>query len=229
VQGTPGHLVEIAGYAGANLSGPGYSTADDGSARQAGAGVSRPFRRECGVEQRADPPGVDLLGVIVVGHAFKCCADADSDDDDTVVGQQDVSWVEYKVVHVLGRCCGERVGDGRDDIPGLFGVKRRNRELLAEGGAGQPPSDDEDASVVLGRVDDAEQPRVLHSRRPLRGAPDGFAVWVPGVEEEHPNLAVENDVTAAPECAAASSCHLGVEVIAASETFHCHESTASGV
>ena len=30
--------------------------------------------------------------------------DADSDDDDAVVGQQDVSWVEDEVVHALGRC-----------------------------------------------------------------------------------------------------------------------------
>ena len=57
------------------------------------------------------PPGVDLLGVVVVGHALKGGADPDADDDDAVVGQQDVSWVEHQVVDALGRCCGERVGD----------------------------------------------------------------------------------------------------------------------
>ena len=60
-------------------------------------------------------------------------------------------------------------------------------ELLAEGRAGQPASDDEDPSVVLGGVDDAEQARVLHSCGALCGLPYRFGVGVPGVEEEHAN------------------------------------------
>ena len=69
---------------------------------------------------------------------------------------------------------------------------------------------------------------MLHRGSAQRGLMNRCRVGVPGVEEQDTDRAVEDDVVAPPQRSPTAACHLGVEVVAACKSFHCHESTACG-
>ena len=178
VQRPPGDVVEVARDTGPHLSGAGHPAADDRGARQPGARVAGPLRGECGVEERPDPPGIDVLGIVVGGHALQGGSDPDADDHDAVLGQQDVAGIEDQVVDPLDRCSGEGLGHRCDDEPRLITVQGRHGQPLAERRTGQPTGHHEDPTVVLRGVDDAQQAWMLDGGGTLGRSADRVGVRV---------------------------------------------------
>jgi hypothetical protein len=95
MQCAPRNVIEINRHARANLSRSGQLASHHWSRWQSRTRLTWPACGQGRVENRAEPPRIDLVGVGSRGHSRQSRPHPQSHEDDTVVGQQHIARVEY--------------------------------------------------------------------------------------------------------------------------------------